>query len=83
MKCDTNMMIKIGIGTIAALTVVYFSVPAAHGWVVASAPILLALICPLSMIFMMLGMRSRNNNEHDEKMEKPGTSTADRASASD
>lgn len=69
MKCDTRMMIKTGVGIAVVLAIAYFSLPAARELVTASAPILLALICPLSMIFMMKGMSSCNKQQ-EEKAEK-------------
>lgn len=70
MKCDTRMMIKTGIGIATVLAIAYFTLPAARALVTASAPILLALICPLSMIFMMKGMSSCNKQQ-EEKAENP------------
>jgi len=70
MKCDTKLMIKIGVGIAAVLGIAYFTLPGARALVVASAPILLSLICPLAMIFMMKGMNS-GNKQQDEKSEKP------------
>lgn len=70
MKCDTKLMIKIGAGIAIALGIAYFTLPGARALVVASAPILLSLICPLAMIFMMKNMNS-GNKQQDEKSEKP------------
>ncbi len=70
MKCDTKLMIRIGVGIAAALVIAYFTLPGARALVVASAPILLVLICPLAMIFMMKGMNS-GGKQQDEKSEKP------------
>ena len=68
MNCDSRTMIKIAIGLGAALAVAYVAWPAAHAFIVASAPILLALSCPLAMIFMMKGM----NSESKDARAKPG-----------
>ena len=57
MHCNPKTMIKIGVGIGAALLVAYFALPGARALIVASAPILLALICPLMMIVMMFMMR--------------------------
>jgi hypothetical protein len=70
MKCDTRMMIKTGVGIAAVLAIAYATLPAARELVTASAPILLALICPLSMIFMMKGMSSCSKQQ-DAKAENP------------
>jgi hypothetical protein len=69
MKCDTRMMVRTGVGIAVVLAIAYFTLPGARELVAASAPILLALICPLSMIFMMKGMSSCNKQK-DEKAEQ-------------
>lgn len=69
MKCDTKMMIRIGGGIVMVLAIAYSTLPGARALVVASAPILLALICPLAMIFMMKSMNSCNK-EQDAKAEE-------------
>lgn len=56
MKCDLKTMLKTAGVLGLALAVVYFVVPAAQAFIVASAPILVALICPVSMLFMMKAM---------------------------
>ncbi len=58
MKCDTNTMIKAGLGLGVLLALAYVALPAAHAFILASAPLLLVLLCPLSMIFMMKSMNS-------------------------
>lgn len=65
MKCDSKMMVKIavGLGVALAVAVAYFALPAAHAFILASAPLLVALICPVAMLFMMKGM---NENRKDE-----------------
>lgn len=70
MKCDTKTMLKVGAGVGAVLVIAYFALPAFRTWTVGSAPILLSLICPLSMLFMMKGMNSCNK-ESDTKARKP------------
>lgn len=59
MKCDTNTMLKTAAGLAAVAGVIYFAVPAAQAFVLASAPILIALICPISMLIMMKMMNSK------------------------
>lgn len=58
MKCDSRTMIKIAVGLGAAVAIAYVAWPAARAFILASAPILLALSCPLAMVFMMKGMNS-------------------------
>ncbi|TAM04468.1 MAG: DUF2933 domain-containing protein [Pusillimonas sp.] len=72
MKCDSKMMIKVAVALGLALAVAYFALPAAHAFILASAPLLVALICPVAMLFMMKGM---NGNRKDESA-GPGESKA-------
>ena len=70
MKCDTKTMLKVGAGIGAVLVIAYFSLPAFRTWIVGSAPVLLSLVCPLSMLFMMKGMNSCSK-ESDTQARKP------------
>lgn len=56
MKCNPKSMVTLAAALLAVLAVSYFAFPAAQGFIVASAPILLTLICPV----MMLTMRGRD-----------------------
>jgi hypothetical protein len=60
MKCNTNTMLKTAAALAVVAGLVYFTVPAAQALVLASAPILIALICPISMLFMMKMMNSNS-----------------------
>ncbi|UUZ68980.1 DUF2933 domain-containing protein [Polaromonas sp. P2-4] len=73
MKCDAKMMVKMAVWLGVGLAVAYFAFPAAHAFILASAPFLVALICPVAMLFMMKGM---NGNKKDESA-KPGESKAE------
>lgn len=70
MKCDSKMMVKMAVWLGVGLAVAYFALPAAQALILASAPFLVALICPVAMFFMMKGM---NGNKPDESA-KPGES---------
>lgn len=72
MKCDSKTMLKTAGALGLALAVVYFTVPAAHAFILGSAPILVALICPVSMLFMMKAMNGR---------QKDGTAKTDESKA--
>lgn len=72
MKCDSKMMVKMAVGLGVGLAVAYFALPAAQVLILASAPFLMALICPVAMFFMM---KSMNGNKPDESA-KPGESEA-------
>lgn len=75
MKCDSKMMVKTAVWLGAGLAVAYFSLPKVHGFILASAPFLLVLICPVAMLIMMKGMNGMNGNKKDESA-KPGESKA-------
>lgn len=53
-------MISVALTLAAAGLLAYFAFPEAHAFVVGSVPLLLALICPVSMLIMMWTMRGRS-----------------------
>ncbi len=56
MRCDMKTMFRTA-GVIGLVAVIgYFAVPGARAFIVASAPVLIALICPVSMVVMMFMM---------------------------
>ena len=63
MKCDSKMMLKTAAGLGIALAVAYFTLPAARTLILASAPILLALICPVAMLLMMKAMNGSKKDD--------------------
>jgi hypothetical protein len=65
MKCNLKTMAALAAALLAALAVAYFAFPAAQALIVASAPILLALICPVMMGGMMLTMRGHGTGATD------------------
>ena len=66
MKCDAKTMIKVAAGLGVALAVAYVTLPSAHTFILASAPILLALACPLAMVIMMFAMKGTNSSKKDD-----------------
>lgn len=63
-------------GVIGLVAVIgYFAVPGARAFIVASAPVLIALICPVSMIAMML-MMNRSPAKTSENREAPAPEVA-------
>lgn len=56
MHCKPKTMIKTAVALGAVLVATYLAVPEARGFVAASAPIQLALICPITMIAMLFMM---------------------------
>lgn len=56
MNCNYKTMIKLAIGIGTTLAIAYFALPGAQALILASAPLLAVLICPLAMLVMMKGM---------------------------
>jgi hypothetical protein len=56
-------LIKTAVVLGLALTVAYFALPGAQAFILASAPILVALICPVAMIGMFFAMRGNKKDE--------------------
>ncbi len=77
MKCDTNTMLKTAAGLAVVAGVIYFTVPAAQAYVMASLPILIVLICPISMLIMMKMMRSNGADARDAPGKSNGPSPSD------
>lgn len=65
MTCSLKTMATLAATLLAALGVAYVAFPAARVFIVASAPVLLALICPVTMIAMMLATRGRGASASD------------------
>lgn len=81
MKCDSKMMLKTAAGLGIALAVAYFTLPAAQALILASAPVLLVLICPVTMLLMMRSMQvSKKDDEAkpDKTTPSPGALSTDR-----
>ena len=66
MKCNSRTMLTVGLALGLAGTFAYFTIPAAQAFLLASAPLLVALICPISMLFMMKAM---NGSKKDQAVE--------------
>ncbi len=62
--CSIKTMLKIALGMILLLITGYVAFPAFQLRIVAAAPLLLVLACPLSMFFMMKGM---NHSTQEKK----------------
>ena len=65
--CSMKTMIKMILGIGLLLIVAYVVFPRFQASIASMAPLLLALACPLAMLFMMEGMGG-NNNQEKEKM---------------
>lgn len=70
MNCNKKTMLRVGVGLAVVFSLAYFLLPDMRTWVVASAPLLVALICPLAMLFMMKSMGSceKKRNDGEEKV---------------
>jgi hypothetical protein len=61
MKC-TKTMLTTGVALLAVLALAYAALPQFRTLVLGLGPYLLILLCPLSMLFMMIGMRSSKDD---------------------
>jgi hypothetical protein len=74
MICSKTTMIRTAIGLAVVSAVAYVALPAFRAWIVSALPILLLLICPLSMLFMMGG--SHRDSNAAGKTDKAGRNDA-------
>ena len=56
MKCNLKTMLATAFALTFAAAVAYFLFPGAQAFILASAPLLLILVCPVSMLLMMKAM---------------------------
>lgn len=63
MHCNAKTMIKVGLALAGLLAAAYVALPQARELVLASAPVLLALVCPISMVAMMFMMKDSGRQE--------------------
>lgn len=77
MKCNSKTMLSVALALGLAGVVVYFAFPAAQSLIAVYAPILLALICPVSMLVMMWAMKGSGkdpaSNGADDRSPTAGT----------
>ena len=64
--CSMKTMIKMILGIGVLLIVAYVVFPQFQAAIASMAPILLALACPLAMVFMMAGMGGKDNQEKEK-----------------
>ena len=77
MHCNFKTMIRLTAGLGVILAVAYFALPEARAWLLASTPILLALVCPVAMLAMMFAMKGKDNTaDSKEERAKLGEATA-------
>jgi hypothetical protein len=71
MNCNAKTMIKVAAVLGVGLAVAYVALPEARALVAASAPILLALVCPIAMVVMMFMMKRTSGDKQDVMAAKP------------
>lgn len=71
MHCNARTMIKTAAALGGILAAAYLAFPEARAFVAASAPVLLALICPISMLAMMVMMRKSGGSGSCASAEPP------------
>ncbi|MOA55530.1 hypothetical protein D3C78_1793420 [compost metagenome] len=71
MTRDKSALVRLGIGAAVLLVAAYILFPAFQDWIVAVAPVLLLLLCPLMMVFCMRGMHSNTSTTDDTQKVKP------------
>ena len=65
MRCSVKTMLRTA-GVIGLVAVIgYFAVPESRAFIVASAPVLIALICPVSMVGMMMMINGSGSKESE------------------
>ena len=69
MNCSPKTMLKIAIGLAAVLAFAYFALPEAQAAsLLAKAPLLLALLCPLAMLLMAFTMNRTSGPSKDRSV---------------
>ena len=74
MKCSPKTMLSVALVLGLAGFAAYFAFPSAQAWILASAPLLVVLICPVSMLVMMWAMKSTGNGS---SCDRPGHGARD------
>lgn len=74
MICTKQTMWKVGVGVLLAAAIAFAALPEFRAWILALSPVLLFLLCPLSMIFCMKMM-------NDKQCQTPGSDQQDKTSA--
>lgn len=68
--CSFKTMAKIALGIGLILVLGYVAFPQFQTAILALAPYLLVLACPLAMLFMMKGMRRQDQEKKPDQQEK-------------
>lgn len=70
MKCNSRTMLATALALGLATVVAYLALPAAKAFILASAPVLIALVCPVSMLFMMKTMNAGKKDQDSRTEER-------------
>ncbi|MCG5078529.1 DUF2933 domain-containing protein [Paraburkholderia tagetis] len=62
MKCNTKTMVATALTLALILNIGYWALPQFRGALTSFIGIAIALVCPLSMLFMMRGMQSHTDS---------------------
>lgn len=65
--CNTKNMLKFGLALFALVAVLFAALPQFRAWIITSGPLLLALLCPLHMLYCMLSMKKKENQHMQER----------------
>lgn len=71
MKCDMKTILKATAVLGLLLGIVYLTVPTSHTFILANAPVLVALICPVAMLFRMAAMNKTGSSKDGEPTAPP------------
>lgn len=61
MACNMKTMLRVGLGMLLITGIAYAALPEFRDWILASSPILLFLLCPLSLLLMMTMMNGETS----------------------
>ena len=69
MKCNSRTMLAAALALGLAAVFAYLAFPAAKAFIVASVPVLVALVCPVSMLLIMKTMNG-GKKDQDRRTEE-------------
>lgn len=67
MHCSKKTMAYLAVGILAAIAAGYALLPSMRETLLGMAPLLLVLVCPLSMLFMMKAMGGHNHAKEPDR----------------
>lgn len=81
MTCNKQTMWKVGIGMLIVFGIAYAALPELRTWMLAAAPTLVFLLCPLSMLFAMKMMGGKQCETSRAEQPNQSPSSLDNAQA--